>query len=158
MHAHAHSDVVSFLQRLLISKAHCTGACGLVKNTSTIPSPVGNRSSLPATSARQNDGVFRTISFNWPRNVDCSLVASFEYPTISMHKTCAISTSGPNSTSAVLVRLHYVYRPSTMLITAQRRRINQDCRMLEPEWRIPASWRLVCWKTAVGDRGYRGGR
>ena len=76
MHAHAHSDVASLLQRLTDLQSAFNRDLRIGEKT--IPSPVGNRSSLPAASAWQNDGVTRTISFNWHRNVDCSLVASFD--------------------------------------------------------------------------------
>ena len=53
---------------LLISIAHRTGASGLSKKTSAIPSPTGSRISFPASLALRTCSVPRTIS------VSCSMV------------------------------------------------------------------------------------
>src|SRR6266480_4378585 len=51
-----------FFNFLSISSAQRTGASGLLKKTSAIPSPAGIRISLPAASARQTCSVLWTIS------------------------------------------------------------------------------------------------
>ena len=49
------------LAALLISRAHCTGASGLVRKTNAIPSPVGSRINSPFSSAVRSSAVPRTI-------------------------------------------------------------------------------------------------
>jgi hypothetical protein len=46
----------------------------------------------PVVSAAWNSSVPRTISFKRSTNARCSLMASFEYPTMSVNRTCAISS------------------------------------------------------------------
>jgi hypothetical protein len=74
-----------------ITIAQRTGASGVVKNANTIPSPVGIGTSLPAASAVRNATVSRAIRFNSCCSSRCWLVSSFEWPTISMKRTWAIS-------------------------------------------------------------------
>src|SRR5207253_7576335 len=77
---------------LLISNAHCTGSSGLRKKTSAIPSPVGTRMSLLLFSAAWKHSVRRTLGFSSCNNSICSLTRSFEEPTTSINRRCAISS------------------------------------------------------------------
>src|SRR5436190_23218148 len=56
-----------------------------------MPSPVGKRTSLPSASAMRNCSVFRTTSVNRRSNSLCSVMSNFEYPIMSINKTCPIS-------------------------------------------------------------------
>src|SRR6266478_7622880 len=64
VNTHSDSKFRMTFSALLISKAHKTGASGLVRKTSAPPSPVGKRISLPSASAIRNWTVPRTISLS----------------------------------------------------------------------------------------------
>ena len=57
--SHAQRKLRMLSRLRLISRAQRTGASGVVKKASAIPSPVAKRTSLPAASAARNCGVFR---------------------------------------------------------------------------------------------------
>ena len=71
--SHAQLDPLVGSQRSDTLSAHCTGASGLLKKTSAIPSPVGMRISCPALSADWKCGVSRTARFNSAMTSICSI-------------------------------------------------------------------------------------
>lgn len=73
-----------------------------------------------------------------------------------MHKTCAISTSGPNSTSAVMVQ-DYVYQPRNYAHYSAKAAHKSRLRYTVTGVADPGPVDFTSWEFAVRDRDYRGG-
>src|SRR5438552_11388025 len=116
-----------------ISSAHCTGASGLVKNTSAIPSPVGKRISFPFASALRTCSVSRAILFScWDKSL-CSSTSNFEYPTMSMNRTCPSSSSetewGDSAAIGILMAFSRCSDHPEVIKFAEKKHISQGCRL-----------------------------